>query len=656
LRGRVAEVAGLTVLATMITVAMAAPVLRAPSERVFGMEIVGRHYDPFLVMDQFRRPFGSGVYSQPVTDLAGALLARMSGVVAAYNWLVLLSFPLSAAAAYLLARCLQLSRLAAATAAVGYAFSPFHIAHAAYHPHIAQTQWLPLYLLALWRGLDRPSPAAVALLGLSAAALALSNFYAGFIAAVITPVALAAYWLAKPPADRPSMRGLGTVAGTLVLIATGGLAYAWYAAESVLANPASFAFPRGDLFRYSAKWWSYVVPPVEHPLIGATVHRLWNEAGVAEGLLEQQVSLGWGVMALGAIAIFCWARPRSGMHSPALTHVPALVITALVALLCSLSPERTVWGMRMVRPSAILYELMPMFRSYARFGVVVQLMAVLLAGIGLDSLRRVRTRRTQIVGIALVALAAGEYVVWPPALWRDALPTSAHRWVMDQPGSVRALDCSPYGPESASVPWLTDNRVTLLGAVDDCFEPDLPQKLAATGYTHLLVRRHSPEGRRFATRGRPDGLELAAGLQDGDVFAVLVNRPAMYIAAMSGFFPREYNDDWTWRWMGGDAAWGIVNTTSSPVVATVRVELSAVDRQRRLDVRLDGRAVQTLVVDTARRIYELGPLAVPQGHHQLAFHSAEAPAVPINERHTGHPRALSFAFGTWSWHLADARQ
>ena len=75
-----------------------------------------------------------------------------------------------------------------------------------------------------------------------------------------------------------------------------------------------------------------------------------------------------------------------------------------------------------------------MFRAYARFGVVVQLMAALLAGIGVDYLRRAGTRRAQIACLALVALAAGEYAVSPSALWRDVLPTAAHRWVARQPG------------------------------------------------------------------------------------------------------------------------------------------------------------------------------------------------------------------------------
>ena len=122
--------------------------------------------------------------------------------MAAYNWLILLSFPLAAVAAYLLARHLALSRSAATIAALAYAFSPFHLAHAAYHPHIAQTQWLPLYLLALWRCLDAATPAAVAFLGLATLAVTLSNFYGGLIAAVITPAAVAAYWLVMRPAHR----------------------------------------------------------------------------------------------------------------------------------------------------------------------------------------------------------------------------------------------------------------------------------------------------------------------------------------------------------------------------------------------------------------------------------------------------------------------
>ena len=261
MHGRVAETVAVSVLATIVTVAIAAPILRAPTERVFGMEIVGRHHDPFTVMEQFARPVTAGVHWQPVTDMTGAFFARISGPVAAYNWLVLLSFPLSAAAAYLLARHLTLSPAAATLAAMAYAFSPFHLSQAAYHPHIAQTQWVPLYLLALWRCLDDASPLAVGLLGAATVGVTLSNFYGGFIAAVITPVAVAAYWMVgrtagasqrswgptRARAAGASQRRLIITMSSLLVFAGSGIAYVVYAASAVAANRAAFAFPRADL-------------------------------------------------------------------------------------------------------------------------------------------------------------------------------------------------------------------------------------------------------------------------------------------------------------------------------------------------------------------------------------------------------------------------
>ena len=116
---------------------------------------------------------------------------------------------------------------------------------------------------------------------------------------------------------------------------------------------------------------------------------------------------------------------------------------------------------------------------------------------------------------------------------------------------MRVLDCTPLNQESESVQWLTGYRVTLLGgSIGDCTEPNLSQKLAANGYTHLLVRRDTADGQWFADHPAPDGLRVAARFDDGQVFAVTARTPAIYTATMTGFFPREHDAEWTWRWMG----------------------------------------------------------------------------------------------------------
>jgi hypothetical protein len=322
-------------------------------------------------------------------------IARVAGAVPAYNWLVLLSFPLSAAAAYLLARHLALPPAGALVAALLFAFSPFHLAHAAYHPHIAQTQWLPLYLLALWRCMDEADVSAVAFLTVATVAVTLSNFYGGLIAAVITPIAIGVYWYARARFAPHAPRRLGVTVVTLACLVLAGLAFVWWTAPGVVGNRAAFAFTREDLFRYSAKWWGYLVPPVAHPLLGGLARRIWIAARVKDGLLEQQVSLGWSVVVLGLVAIYGWlARDR---RSSAEASVPILVTVAIVALVCSLSPERRILGVMVERPSALLYPIVPMFRAYARFGVIVQLMAALLAGVGVTRLLALGTRSARAI-------------------------------------------------------------------------------------------------------------------------------------------------------------------------------------------------------------------------------------------------------------------
>jgi hypothetical protein len=654
LRRHAVEAIAVAAIAMVVTIVIAFPVMRTPSERIFGLDIVGRHHDPFTVMQQFGRPWSLGLYWQPVTDLTGAALSRFAGPVAAYNWLVLLTFPLSAVAAYLLARHLALSPPGAVVAALLFAFSPFHLAHAAYHPHIAQTQWLPLYLLALWRCMDRASWGAVTFLAAAIAAVTLSNFYGGLIAAVMTPFAIGTYWFAHTRfAARPA-RELSVTLAALAAIGVTGVGFIVSHAPAVIGNRAAFAFSRTDLFTFSAKWWGYFVPPVAQPLFGSMARRFWSGVGVGDGLLEQQVSLGCSVVALALIAIQGWISGTTNRHqvgsarafSPAGRVVSLLAALAIVAVVCSLSPERVIFGVRIMRPAAMLYGIVPMFRSYARFGVVVQLMTALLAGIGVERLIAFRTRFSRVACGVLVALAVAEYSVSPAAMSRDVLPTDAHRWVMRQRSSMRVFDCTPTTPASASVAWLTDGRIMSSSLDTDCAEPQIAARLRADGFTHLLV---ADSWQRSWLRQHPHicGVSPAAQFDAADVFALDPDAP-VYTREITGFSAREHDDRTTWRWMGDDASWMIVTNAALPQV-TLRLDIRAFHIIRPTTVRLDDGPTQELDVDPEARIYVVGPLALTAGPHRLTFHSlvpaTRADAVIGN----GDPRALSIAIGTWEW-------
>ena len=638
--------AAVSAAALIVTLVMAVPVLRAPSERIFGTEIVGRHHDPFTVMQQFAGAPVPPPYLQPATDWIGRALARVMPPVAAYNLLVLWTFPLAALFAYLFAYQLTRSVTASVVAGLVFAFAPFHVAHAAYHPHVSQVQWIPLYFLALWRCLHGMTPGRAATLIAGLGLVVLASDYGGFIALTMTPATLLLFWLAPSPDGRArSWRDLAWTSALLITLCAAALLAALWIVPTVFEHPQALMFPRADLFRYSARWWSYLLPPVAHPVLGAWSRRVWDSYRIGPGLLEQQVSLGVGVVILAAVGLWAWMRARG---RTLLRVVPFLTAIAVVALVCSLSPERQILGIRVVRPSALLYLVAPMFRWYARFGVVVQLMIAIVAAIGMTWLWQRRTRAARATALALMALTAFEYAP-PPWQWRDVLPTSAHRWLVRHRASPNVFDCTSWAPAEQATSWLAGYPIGYLHpGLPDCGEPDIAAELRALGFTELLARTERPEFPWLSEHPR-EGLQAAYRADDAAVFDVAPAGPAVYVSSVDARYPREYNPAWTWRWTSGDAALQIENRGAAPHTATLDVELASFGVERHVAVSLNGAPVTTLVVRSSRAMYRVGPLRLRPGPNQLALRSVEPPIVAGTLERNDDARPLAIAVGEWRW-------
>lgn len=621
-----------------LTILMAWPVIRHPTERIFGVEVVGRHHDPFTVMQQFGgAPIGRE-YLQPATDWTGRAFASVMPPIAAYNLVVLLSFPLAAWFAYLFARAVTKSTPASVVAAFAFAFSPFHLAQAIYHPHVAQVQWVPLYFLMLWkcaRGFTWPRAAG---LMASAAVAVLANDYHALILAGLTPLALPLFWLI--PGQPRRLRDLVRTIGVLAVPAVTGLAVIRYAAPSIFSDATAAA--RDDLFIYSARWWSYLVPSVDHPVFATSVASLWTRYGIGDGLLEQQVYVGWILLALCGVALVTWWR-----HREAVPFVPAFLTLALLAVACSLSPERTLLGVTWPRPSALLFQWLPMFRSYGRFAVAVQCFASVTAGAGFAALWQQRgTRRT--LALAMVAALGFEYAPVYPR-WRDVLPTSAHRWLAQQTPPSPAFECSRLSLADANVSWLLQRPLAYLGPiVPDCGEPQLSAKLRRLGYQYLIVRADRPERRYLGRHADPDLSRVYHGM-DADVFAITAPAAPLYLADLDGLDTREYDETRTWRWAGAKATLPIFNNGATPEVESLGLELSAFGVPRHVTASLDGRVIATVLVRTEMTPVVLGPMSLAPGRHDLVIESAEPAISPASIAAGPDTRLLALRVGRWWW-------
>lgn len=643
-RHRLGGALGLTIVATGLTLAMAAPALLDPANRLFGSEIVGRHPDPYIVIHQFENPSAPGLYTQPATDYLGAVIAAVTGDgVSAYNVAVLATFPLAALFAYLLALRLSGSRAVGWLAGLFYAFAPFHVAHCAYHPHGAQTQWLPLYVLALWLCLERGSVGRLLLLVLSAALVVLSNFYYGLIAAILTPVALAGFWLAqRGRCDGSATRNLWLTVTCLALIGAIGIGYVALFAPTVLDNPSVFAFSEADLRLYGARWWSYLVPPIENPLVGGLARGAWERHGLEE-ILEQQVSLGLGLLALAAVALA--ARLR-GARDGGLAAAPALVLIGAVAFFFSRAPD----GEGLVRPAELVYRVLPMFRAYARFGLVVFLVVAVLAAIGAVRLLA-GSRRQRFAALGLLTIAAIELTPFPPFRWRHVLPTAAHRWLNERPAPVRLLSCAPATDAAErALRFVFKHEIATPSGRDDCADPGYVDRLSSQGFTHLLARRSSPLEGWLGGHGPSAGLAQIGSFEEALLYEVLKRPPPRFqLEFGDGFHWRQFKGEETYRWMRREGRLTLSNTTEAAFESSLDLILHAFPEARTLEVELDGAVVAELDVAAEPRTYRLGPMAVAPGRHTLMLRS-RAPAVVAHDiLGNGDRRELSVAIWGWSW-------
>ncbi len=629
---------------------MAAPVLVAPAERLFGHEIVGRHHDAYTMVRLFEEPSPGHAFFQPVTDRVGAAIARWSDGVRSFNLLVLATFPLAALFAFLLARHFGLPDWAAALAALAFAFAPSHVAHSAYHPHIVQVQWIPLYLLTLVRCLERWTPGRAVLLLVSGCLLVLSNLYAGLFAGLLTPVVLVSY---------RSQAGVGRWSAwraTVLTLVSGGLAgwvYLRVRVGAVGDLAERFAFPQADLQRYSARWYSYLLPPVDHPLAGQRLWTFWRDRQIADGLVEQQLTLGVGLLALTVVAVLAWRRRPADTVGGG--GVPLFLALGVAAVLASLAPPPAVGPWPAPAVPTMLYPIVPMFRAYARLGIFAQLMVALLAAVGAATLAR-RGRGARVSAALLLLVAAVELTPFPPWRWHHVLPTLGHQWMARQPTPWRLLDCSeaPAAVARSIFHFLPQPGSLLSESVPDCAEPGLSAKLAALGYSHLLLHRGSAEDGWHSGRGLPAGLTEARRFEDSRVLRVSARPAAIYVDRWQGFSWREYAGERTFRWLGPSGEWWLVNRGRSPLVVWLDLELWSVGKVRDLLLALDSEVTATLRVKPEPGHHRVGPLLLGPGRHRLTWQPQGPATVPGEILGSRDNRRLTVAVGDWRWLAAPA--
>jgi hypothetical protein len=595
-----------------LTLLVAWPVVKRPTERIYGTEIAGRHPDPFAAMGRLDLSIADA-FTQPATDWTGAAIARITGPVPAYNLVVLLSFPLAAAATDLLAFLLTGSSLASICAGLLVMLGPYHLAHAAYHPHVAQIGWQALAFAAAIAFVDRPSiprgiAAAASMLWLGAA-----DFYGGFIGLVLAPVVA----IARAMTVREARRRAAIAAALIVLCSVASLTMlSWW----LHGHSTTPVFNDAQVVMFRARWWAYLLPGVDQPLWGARSLKTIGEDGALPAIVELQLTPGIIVIALAGCGLLAALSGESERRRQAALVALTLVASAVIA---SLAPV-AYW----------LHRALPVFRSMARFGGAAGIGVSVLAGLGLAWIcERFPARRTLIIAVAAAAVLV-EYAPLPWR-WRDVLPTAAHRWLVAFPPSTTVLDCSaPPGGDQA-VRMAFGNRVREAGGIafPECGDSDMIARAAASGVGFVIV----PTGSELAlswTNQLPDGVRVMRRFPGASVYAITAASPRLFVDRLVGCDARQWRNHESFCWVRRRLDLLVRNEGARPAVVSVTLSLQTKSGDGAVVVSAPGLPPQRLAVKGPFKPYLVGPITLAPGLTSLSVDAV-----------SHEP----FALGSWHW-------
>ncbi|MFH1848400.1 MAG: hypothetical protein ABH825_04200, partial [Candidatus Omnitrophota bacterium] len=473
--------------------------------------------------------------------------------VLTYNLQVMVNIFLSAFFMYLLAARITRDRIAAFLSGIIFGFCPYIFTRSWQHLGETYLWMMPFALWGLFTMREFPSTRNKALF-ICAIALSAISLNTMYYTAVIMAVFLVylCMWLLrrgrdKEAGDKRFLKNallVGGLAAAAVLIQI----YPYLRKVLTSAGSAASAFnpyhrPFDDLFTQSAKFFSYLFPVTTHPVFGKFTEQFIGSPLYGVSYTEHALFLGWTPLVLAFIAFKNRRRERF--------YVGFFIWLWIAAWLFSQQPYFSFPAFKIYMPSFFMYKILPMFRAYCRFGIVVMLATAALAGFGFSFITsRLKNRVRIIAACAISLLVLFEFLNFPPYKVIDLTKyPKVYDWLKEQPGDfvIAEYPVDSKSPNeyyrfcqtihekkmiNGATPGTNGGR--LLNMVSRLSSPDTAGTLSWAGVKYVIVHRGpydniaepemSGELRMIGGR-RIRGLEFMGDFDGVDVYKV--NAPAI---------------------------------------------------------------------------------------------------------------------------------
>ncbi|MFC1804517.1 hypothetical protein ACFLZ3_01655 [Candidatus Omnitrophota bacterium] len=366
-----------------------------------------------------------------------------------YNLQVLINMLLCGFLTYLLVYFLTQSNLCGVISGIAFAFCPYQFVRSWQHLGSTYNQWLALTMLSLFL-LKNKDLKSKALFLISIIVLFSFDYYLALFTLIALGVFLVylliyncrektkrenRYLIKEDLAYFKRIFLILLIAFIILLPQHYPLIKQWIV--SPRGDPGAFNpyyRPFEDLFSQSARPLSYFLPASVHPVFGKFTEFFVGSFLYGDSFTEHSLYLGWTVLILAFVA-FRKRKKSKKYHF----YIGFFLWLAIASWLFSQPPWWKIGPIKIFMPSFFLYKVIPTFRAYCRFGIVLMLAVAVLAGFGLKFiLGKFKTKRSR---FAITALFCGlvlfEFWNYPPFKVIDVSKTpEVYRWLKQLPQDI----------------------------------------------------------------------------------------------------------------------------------------------------------------------------------------------------------------------------
>jgi len=309
------------------------------------------------------------------TTFIGFLLVQFLDYVIAWNIIWFLGLVFGGYGCYLLANNFNKNYFSSIIAGTIFTFTTYHMGQSLAHIGLSMIVWLPIFVLFLFKLLDKQSKYYSIVGGIIFFLVSLTHLYYSVFIAMFSIIFFAIYIFKQKKVSNKTFITNFSILLTIGLVSTSVL---------FLLNPASsdefLNRPLSEHIKYSASLESLILPGSTHTTqiisdygMNISFYSFFDKP-VPIGEIEHLIFLGYSVIFLSALAVIRYRR----------NHVWFWLLICGIFVVMSLGPELKIFHQStgIVLPDKVFYDAVPEWdeiRAPARFIVMANLALAVLA-------------------------------------------------------------------------------------------------------------------------------------------------------------------------------------------------------------------------------------------------------------------------------------